>query len=193
MVLSPQAAAKHAYDSQMFKSMKTEPEDILRFVVDDIEGGAEISEEPDGAIAKYGINSKWNPDVDVANLDEAGAMDIYKKRYWDKYEIDDVPENMKLIAFDTAINHRSDFALYMTQKIKDGASPQEVLDLRLKEYQRLVKANPEKYASRYAGWKNRLEKLSEQMVGITEFDEKKLYQSAANLDKKVCRCRRGAH
>jgi len=180
----PAAAAKHAYDSGIYKSMQTDKEDIMRFVVTDIEGGDEVVQEPNGGIAKFGINSVANPDVDVENLDETGALNVLDKKYWEYYGMDEVPEDMKLIAFDTVVNHRSDFALYMSQKIKDGASPQEVLNERLKEYQRLVKADPEKYASSYNGWKNRLEKLSNQMVGITEFDEKKLYASASQLDKR---------
>lgn len=180
----PAAAARHAYDSGIYKSMKTDKEDIMRFVIQDIEGGDEVVQEPNGGIAKHGINSVAHPDVDVANLDEAGALGILDEKYWDYYELDDIPDDMKLIAFDTVVNHRSDFALYMQQKIRDGASPQDVLNERLKEYQRLVKADPEKYGKYYAGWKNRLEKLSDQMVGITEFDEKKLYASASQLDKR---------
>jgi len=179
----PDAAAKHIYDTKTYKAMKTDKADIISFIVNDIEGGDEIAQEPDGAIAKYGINSEANPNVDVANLDEAGANALNDKR-WKDFMIDDVPEDMKLIAFDTAFNHRRDFAQNVVEKIRSGATPNEVLDLRLKEYQRLVKANPKKYGKYYNGWKNRLEKISDQMVGGAKFDEKKIYKTAENLDKR---------
>lgn len=180
----PKAAATVAYRAGRFGSSVTDESGIIGFVIDNLEGGDTIAQEPDGAIAKYGINSKWNPDVDVATLDRAGAEKIYKEKYWNTYGIGEVPENQRLLAFDIAVNHRSDFAKKMIDELKSGTTPDKVMNARLREYQRLATSEPDKYGKYYAGWKERLNKLSTQMSDTMPVDSAAIYSAAGRLDKQ---------
>ena len=174
----PKAAAYLAY--QGGRASITDKNAIIDFVIDVQEGGDAIAQEPGGAIAKFGINSAAFPTVDVKGLTREGAVKIYTDEFWDKKGIENLPDNMKMLAFDTVVNHRSDFSEKVVKAIADGATPDEVLDMRLKEYQRL-KADP-KYAGYYDGWVSRLQKLKT-MTGA-EYDAKSLYATAEALDAR---------
>lgn len=180
----PKAAAYIAYRTGRLGASVTDESGIMAFVIDNLEGGDQIAQEPDGAIAKYGINSKWNPDVDVENLSRAGAENLYKERYWKPYGIDEVPENMRLLAFDIAVNHRSDFAKKMIGEIKNGAMPDKIMNARLKEYQRLAQSEPDKYGKYYAGWKDRLNRISTQMSDRMPVDGAAVYSAARQLESQ---------
>ena len=148
---------------QAFQKMPTvSAGDPIGFVMQDLEGGDQYVQDGAG-MAKFGINSAANPDVDVANLDDAGARAIYKERYWDANKVGDLPQNMQLLAFDTAVNHGTVFKDKALAAIKNGATPDDVFIMRLNEYERLARENPEKYGDQLAGWKNRLSKLYERV------------------------------
>jgi len=71
------------------------------------EGGAKFTDVPDdkGGATKYGISQTAYPNVDIRNLTEQQARDIYKRDYWDRVRGDDV--SSQLIAenlFDIAVN-----------------------------------------------------------------------------------------
>ncbi len=57
-----------------------------------------------GLLTKYGISSRYNPDVDVERLTLEGAVELYKRRYW-KAEYDEIPgEALAIKLFDFAVN-----------------------------------------------------------------------------------------
>lgn len=178
----PKAAAMVAYQNGRFGASVTDEAGVINYVIDQMEGGDSIAQEPRGAIAKFGINSEANPDVDVKNLTREGAQQLYKDRYWKPYGIDDVPENMRLLAFDIAVNHRSDFAKKAIEQIKDGAPADKIMNARLKEYQRLATSDPEQYAKYYNGWKDRLTRLSTQMSSNMPVETDVIYAAASQLD-----------
>jgi hypothetical protein len=180
----PKAAATVAYKTGRFAASATEQTDIINFIIDGIEGGDELAQEPDGAVAKFGINSKWNPDLDVPNLTREQAVDRYKKNYWNAYGIDEVPENMRLLAFDIAVNHKSDFAKRAIEKIKSGADADKIMNSRLAEYQRLAKADPAEYGRYYEGWKVRLQKIASQMSNTMPTDPETMQSAASTLDSQ---------
>lgn len=71
------------------------------------EGGAKFTDDPNdrGGATKYGISQRAYPDVDIRNLTEQQARDIYKRDYWDRSRADEITsqaiaENI----FDTAVN-----------------------------------------------------------------------------------------
>jgi len=71
------------------------------------EGGAKFTDDPTdrGGATKYGISQRAYPDVDIRNLTEQQAQDIYKRDYWDRIRADEITsqaiaENI----FDTAVN-----------------------------------------------------------------------------------------
>ncbi|VAX03465.1 Lysozyme (N-acetylmuramidase) family [hydrothermal vent metagenome] len=71
------------------------------------EGGAKFTDDPTdrGGATKYGISQRAYPNVDIRNLTEQQARDIYKRDYWDRIRADEmtsqaIAENI----FDTAVN-----------------------------------------------------------------------------------------
>ncbi len=71
------------------------------------EGGARYTETPGdaGGATKYGISKRAYPQLDIANITEQQAKDIYRADYWNAVRGDDiksqaVAENL----FDTAVN-----------------------------------------------------------------------------------------
>jgi len=174
----PQAAAQKAYIGLGASASLTSEEQILGYVVDELEGGAKVANEPKGAIAKFGINSLANPDVDVKNLDRKGAMELYKTRYWNAIGANELPESIRFVAFDTAVNHGVEKAKELIAKA-DG-NPRVLIDLRYKEYLKLAKANPEEYAKYLPSWKNRLADLSSQITSNPSTEA--VTKAAAQLD-----------
>ena len=71
------------------------------------EGGSKFTDVPDdkGGATKYGISQHSYPSIDIRNLTEQQARDIYKRDYWDRVRGDDI--NSQMVAeniFDTAVN-----------------------------------------------------------------------------------------
>ena len=86
---------------------------ILRF-----EGGATITEDPrdPGGLTKYGISQRAFPTLDIRNLTEAGAADIYRREYWDRLKADTLPPKLRLVMFDAAVNMGVGKAVLLLQK-----------------------------------------------------------------------------
>jgi len=71
------------------------------------EGGSKFTDDPrdPGGATKFGISQRAYPYLDIKNLTESRAREIYKNDYWDRIKGDDianqaVAENI----FDTAVN-----------------------------------------------------------------------------------------
>lgn len=77
--------------------------DAVRTVLN-IEGG-EINDKYDhGGETKYGISKAAYPDLDIENLTIDDAESIYKRDYWDKLALDNLPPFLHLPMFDSAVN-----------------------------------------------------------------------------------------
>ncbi len=143
---------------------KTSQSDMIDFVIHDLEGGDKVVPDGDG-IAKYGVNSAANKDVDVENLDEKGARDIYMNKYW-KEELNDLPVDVRLVAFDMYVNGWDEKVMgadVMGAVEKSGYDARKLIEMRAEYYDRLVRGNPDKHAQYAQGWTNRLGKLSRQL------------------------------
>lgn len=90
------------------------------------------------------------------------ATQFYKDQYWDKNKIGDLPANTQAIVMDGAVNHSQAFTNQLVTAAKDGASPQQLIDMRRNEYNRLATANPDKYGASLQGWNNRLDSMQQQ-------------------------------
>ena len=76
-----------------------------------------------GGATKYGISQAAYPTLDIPNLTEQQARDIYKRDYWDRVRGDDIKSD--LIAeniFDTAVNMGTRTASRLVQ-VTLGISP----------------------------------------------------------------------
>lgn len=126
------------------------------------EGGYTPSDGASKAPAKYGINQKANPDINVATLTKEQAAQIYKTRYWDAIDADNLPPAIRELAFDTAVNHG--VARAKTLIAKANGDPARLIALRRAEYARLAKS-PE-YAPSARSWENRLKGLEADLATL---------------------------
>ena len=106
------------------------------------EGGYVAKDGRSNAPANFGINQNANPDIDVKNLTKDQAKEIYKERYWDKINADSLPENIRLVAFDTAVNQGVKTANRLIKE--SGGDLEKFTQLRIAEYKSLNQPENEK-------------------------------------------------
>ena len=129
------------------------------------EGDAYVEKDgTSGAPAKFGINQKFNPDVDVKNLTKPQAEAIYKTRYWDAINGDALPAKTAEIAFDAAVNQGPTYAKQLIQQT--GGDPVKMLQQRAQDYTKLVQDNPAQ-AKYLPSWMNRLTDLSKDVASYS--------------------------
>ena len=80
------------------------------------EGGYVHDPKDLGGETNFGIAGRFYPDVDIKNLTKEGAKEIYKRDYWDKNKIDDLPDNLKHIFFDMCVNQGRGTAVKILQR-----------------------------------------------------------------------------
>jgi lysozyme family protein len=68
------------------------------------EGGYVDHKDDPGGRTKYGISQRAYPDVNIAELTEEDAADIYKRDYWDRIKGDDLPAGVACVVMDYAVN-----------------------------------------------------------------------------------------
>lgn len=122
------------------------------------EGGYVAKDGKSGAPANFGINQKANPDIDVKNLTKDQAISVYKTRYWDAINGDQLPAKTAEIAFDAAVNQGPDYAKQLIAKT--GGDPVKMLQQRAQDYTNIVKNDPTQ-AQYLPSWMNRLNVLSQ--------------------------------
>ena len=96
--------------------MRTE----ILYTINRWEGGDTLVDNPadPGGLTKYGISSRYHPDVDIANLTLEEAIRIYSRDYWTVLNCDAirlVRARWKL--FDMGVNLGTATAAILTQKI----------------------------------------------------------------------------
>ena len=131
-----------------------------------------------GGETNYGITKRFYPDVDIKNLTKEQAKEIYKRDYWDKNRVDELPEQLRHIFFDMCVNQGRGTAVKVLQraanakgaklKVDGGMGPatlkavQNVEHNRVKSYRVLHYANlvinkPEQEKFWYGWFKRALE------------------------------------
>jgi hypothetical protein len=127
------------------------------------EGGYVNDPNDRGGETKFGISKRANPDVDVANLTKEQAARIYKERYWNAINADQLPANIREIAFDAAVNQ----GVGWTQNAlaQAGNDPQKLLELRAQRYQNTVDDDPSQNKF-LTGWMNRLRDVASAASGV---------------------------
>ena len=136
------------------------------------EGGYVHDPNDLGGETNFGIAKRFYPDEDIKNLTKDKAKDIYKRDYWDKNKVDEMPEQLKHIYFDMCVNQGKGTAVKVLQracnskkadlKVDGGLGPktigamkgvelERVRAYRVKYYADLVTRKPdlEKF---YFGW-----------------------------------------
>jgi hypothetical protein len=135
--------------------------DVASFIIVDLEGDDEVVPEPNGGVAKFGINSIAYPNEDIPNLTRERAYEIVKRDFWDHIGADNLPENFRLVAVDTVVNHGPYGGLKLIKQADND--PLRLLDIREKEYISLAEINPERNRVHLKGWINRLNRVKTQL------------------------------
>jgi len=136
-------------------SFDTEIENVLRR-----EGGYANDPDDRGGKTNFGISSKANPDIDVENLTREQAVEIYKKRYWDKAQVESFPANMQAAVFDAAVQHGPETARQMAKR--SGGDLSKFNGERAAIYRDLLRDPSQQKFKK--GWANRLAEFGAQVA-----------------------------
>ncbi|HZF98237.1 MAG TPA: glycosyl hydrolase 108 family protein [Pseudoxanthomonas sp.] len=115
--------------------------------------GGYVANDAGAGPTNFGINSRANPDVDVANLTPEKAKELYRARYWDVIGGDSLPPAIQAAAMDAAVNQGPGRAKEWIAA--SGGDPQQFAALRQQHYDSLIQRDPSKYGPYAASWRNR--------------------------------------
>jgi lysozyme family protein len=90
-------------------------DDIIGVVLEH-EGGYVHDPKDLGGETNFGITKRFYPDVDIKNLTKEGAKEIYRKDYWDRNKVDNVPDELKHFFFDCCVNQGRGTAVKLLQR-----------------------------------------------------------------------------
>ena len=150
------------------------PEEFFEIVNHTLEeeGGYVNDPTDQGGETNYGISKRAYPDVDIFNLTEDDAIDIYWKDYWVRGKCDRVPKQLQAIYFDMCVNFGISGAIKVLQETANGKgadievdgkigpntikaiqnlSVQRVRAFRALKFAKIVIANPKQMKFWY-GW-----------------------------------------
>lgn len=82
------------------------------------EGGYTNNLLDPGGETKFGISKRSYPDTDIKALTYLQAKEIYRKDFWEKLGIHNLPESHRLMYFDCAVNQGPGRARELYGKIK---------------------------------------------------------------------------
>ena len=89
------------------------------------EGGLVDHASDPGGLTNFGIAQRSHPDVDIRNLTEEKAKDIYRESYWNKVHGDSLAPAVALAVMDYAVNSGTSRSSKTLQKVvgagQDGA------------------------------------------------------------------------
>ena len=95
--------------------MLTKFDDIIEITLHH-EGGYVNDPNDLGGETNFGIAKRFYPDVDIKNLTKDEAKDIYRRDYWDKNKVDEMPKQLRHIYFDMCVNQGKGTAVKVLQR-----------------------------------------------------------------------------
>ena len=135
------------------------------------EGGYVNHPSDPGGETKFGISKRSYPGVDIKNLTLDQAKEIYRKDFWDKLHLDELPDVIRFDLFDAAVNSGVATAIKFLQKacevnadgklgsITIGAANRidpQALDKRLSAYRLLYLVSLRTFPTFGKGWITRV-------------------------------------
>lgn len=103
------------------------------------EGGFVNDPNDPGGVTKYGISKKAFPDLDIKSLTIEDAKSIYYKHYWEPCKANELPEDIRYIHFDTAVNQGLNKAAKILQRAAGVADDGIIGPITLKASQKVTK------------------------------------------------------
>lgn len=135
------------------------------------EGGYVNDTRDPGGETKYGISKRAYPFADIKNLTLDQAKDIYRRDYWNKLHLDELPACVRFDIFDAAVNSGTGAAAKFLQRAAgttadgvigkltiaaaNGLDPQ-LLDKRLSGYRLQFLADLPVFPTFGRGWLRRV-------------------------------------
>jgi hypothetical protein len=119
--------------------------------------GEESNDQDDpGKLTKWGVSSKWHPEVLAEDFDLKKATDIYRRDYWERCGCNTLPWPVDIVTFDTAVNMGAQYAIAWQNLY--GLNWEAILLKRIEKYFQLAENAPtlKKYIG---GWVNRCREL----------------------------------
>ena len=96
-----------------------------------------------GGGTKFGISHKSYPNVDIPNLTEQQASDIYLRDYWTPLNCDSYENRLALAIFDTGVNQGIGMAnTILHELLGNPFTAEQYLFHRLRHYINLCEAKP---------------------------------------------------
>ena len=80
------------------------------------EGGYVHDPKDLGGETNFGIAKRFYPEVDIKNLTKEEAKDIYRRDYWVRNKVEELPENLRHIFFDMCVNQGRGTAVKILQR-----------------------------------------------------------------------------
>jgi lysozyme family protein len=100
------------------------------------EGGYSCHPHDLGGETNFGISKRAYPNLDIKKLTVDQAVALYRRDYWERCSLDQLSDSLRLIVFDSAVNHGSPFTIKLLQGIagtpQTGAMDDETV-IRLNE------------------------------------------------------------
>lgn len=135
------------------------------------EGGYVNDPRDPGGETKFGISKRAYPKLDIKNLTMADAKHIYFSDYWNRLQLDKLPDDIRFDMFDAAVNSGLSMAAKFLQravKVPDdgiigagtiaaaNAMKPELLDKRLNAQRLLFLCNTTNFPTYGKGWVRRV-------------------------------------
>jgi len=142
-------------------SMEPNAENIIRFIMYRFEGPGFVANDNGHGASHWGILGEANglSYAQVLNLTPDKAAQIYKKNYWDAINADNLPPDMRLVAFNAAVQFGPQQALKMIRAAQ--GDPSALLRATSDFCHRLAIENPSVYQSSLKNWTFRAQILSQ--------------------------------
>ncbi len=137
------------------------------------EGGYVNDLTDPGGETKFGISKRAYPNVDIKNLTEYEAKEIYKRDYWERHRVESISPVLRPIYFDMCVNMGKNRAVKIlqsaannknkdnididgglgpaTRKALEGVEVERIRAFRVKYYADLV-SKRESLQKYYYGW-----------------------------------------
>lgn len=109
--------------------------------------------DSNGSPSNFGINQAANPDVDVRNLTRDDARNIYRTRYWNAINGDELAArnpHLAHVAFDSAVIAGPNRAMEWLRQAE--GDPNRVLALREQHEAELLRQNPDRFGPYRNAW-----------------------------------------
>jgi hypothetical protein len=128
----------------------TDFDKIIDFTLDH-ESGTLVTDA--GGLTRWGISSKYNPEVDVANLTRDGAAAVYQAKYWDGFACSRFAWPLDAAYFECCVNPGVAYANEWA--VACSGDVLRFLLLRAQHYRERAESTPS-LAADFHGWIDRV-------------------------------------